>query len=182
MIRIHHCAGQIDVAEERKDPPAPKCRCRKFISIDKATKMVKNGEASWVVVKRISGYAEVVCPMCVGDKTIANCANCNGKGVIIDNVVWNTYNNDIVLISALPEDKTEKKRSSVLKKKTPRVATIEKAHIERAYVYDNKEAQERIEEYGRLTNETLTSFIVGPEPEDNPKTGEGRKYDFGRKI
>jgi len=188
MIRIHYCAGQINVAEERSDPPAPSCRCRKFIPLSKATKMVKDGEASWVVVKRKSGYAEITCSMCGGDKTVVNCANCGGKGVAIEYVVWNQFNNDVVLISELPKDETEKKRTSVLKKKTPRVATIEKAHIYRAYVDGNKEAAERIEEYGRLVLEARAFigkdkiYTIGVEPANDATTGQGRDFDWGRTI
>jgi hypothetical protein len=201
MIRIHHCAGQIDVAEERKEPPAPACRCRKFITLDKATQMVKKGEASWVVTKRTRGYAEVTCSLCGGNKEIKNCANCAGKGVAIESVVWNKYNNDVVLVSELPEDEKEKKRSSVLKKKTPRTATIESKHIERAYSgaltekkprqwigKEGVEARERIEEYGMLVLENRAFigkdkiYVIGVEPENDPKIGQGRDYDYGRTI
>lgn len=196
ISRVHHCTGQINVAEERNEPPAPNCRCRKFISIEEATAMVDGREASWVVVKRTRGLAQVVCKLCSGDKSVKNCAGCSGKGLAPQSVVWDEYNNDIVLVSQLPEDKTEKKRSSVLKKKTPRVATIEKAHIERAYVYGKKEAQERIEQYGELIVWGLqelgaeiingqTEEIIFPgkvEPKDNAKKGIGRDYDWGRAI
>lgn len=44
--------------------------------------------------------------------------------------------------------------------RTPRAATIDKAHIERAYASDHGlEDRERIEEYGRLTRQTLLSFV-----------------------
>ena len=67
--------------------------------------------------------------------------------------------------------------------KTPRVATIESEHIELAYVDGNKEAQERIEEYGRLILDARA--FVGPnrlpaiksEPKDNASRSEGRTFD-----
>jgi hypothetical protein len=72
--------------------------------------------------------------------------------------------------------------------KTPRVATIESEHIERAYVEGVKEAAERIEEYGMLILDARTYVgpnripAIKPEPPDDPKTGTGRRYDFGRAI
>jgi hypothetical protein len=212
ISRVHHCVGQIDVAEGRKEPPAPSCRCRKFISIEKATEFVKLGEVSWVVIGRTRGLAQVVCKLCGGDKSIKNCAECRGKGLAPVPVTWDEYNNDIVLVSQLPEDKTEKKRSSVLKKKTPRVATIEAPHIERAYVYGKKEAQQRIEQYGemvawglqelgaeinisckycgllrgcRCVGDRKTGKVImegRPEPKNDAKKGLGRDHDWGRCV
>ena len=51
-----------------------------------------------------------------------------------------------------------------------------------------KATRDRIEEYGRLILDAR--FFVGPnrisaimtEPEDDPKTGTGRRYDYGRTI
>jgi hypothetical protein len=52
----------------------------------------------------------------------------------------------------------------------------------------NKDAAARIEEYGMLILDAR-AFIgknripaIGIEPADNPKTGEGRNYDYGRTI
>jgi hypothetical protein len=196
ISRVHHCVGQINVAEGRNEPPAPSCRCRKFVPIETATKFVKSGDVSWVVIKRTRGLAQVVCRLCSGDQSVKNCAGCGGEGLAPEFVVWDEYNNDIVLVSQLPEDKTEKKRSSILKKKTPRVATIEAPHIERAYVDGKKEAQQRIELYGELVmwglqelgasvvdSRTRKTVIEGKsEPVDNAKDGTGRRYDWGRAI
>jgi hypothetical protein len=194
LSKVHHCVGQINVAEGRNEPPAPSCRCRKFISIEKATEFVKLGEVSWVVIGRTRGSADVICELCAGDKDVKNCASCNGKGFVSKPVVWDEYNNDIVLVSQLPEDKTEKKRSSILKKKTPRVATIEAPHIERAYVYGKKEAQQRIEQYGEMNiwnlHELGAEITKGGkviaegkvEPENDAKRAIGRDYDYGRTL
>jgi hypothetical protein len=65
--------------------------------------------------------------------------------------------------------------------KTPRVATIEKAHIERAYANDPKdpsgaEERERIEEYGRLTLASWNAMVrLVPAAEFD----EGDDHDFG---
>lgn len=196
VSRVHYCVGQINVAEERNEPPAPNCRCRKFISLEKATELVKSGEASWVVVKRTRGLAQVICKLCAGDKSVIKCAFCQGKGLAPEPVVWDEYNNDIVLVSQLPEDKTEKKRTSALKKKTPRVATIEAPHIRNAYLNGNKEAAARIEQYGEMivmglqelgaeiiNAQTRKVIIEGKrDPENDKKRGIGRDYDYGRTI
>jgi hypothetical protein len=65
------------------------------------------------------------------------------------------------------------------KKATPRVATIEKAHMERAYLDGDLEEQERIKEYGK----SKVAFIVALMryyDEDEHRAAE-RKY-FGRDI
>ena len=144
--------------------------------------MVKNGEASWIVTGRRWGPMEQPCHLCHGNPDIKKCASCSGRGTETVTETIEDYGNDIVLVSRPPIDKMERRRSSALKQKTPRVATIEAKHIERAYVYEVKEAQERIEEYGRMVRENLSSLTIGYEPADNPKTGVGRKYDWGRTI
>jgi len=188
VSRVHSCSQQIKVAEGRLEPPSGKCRCRKYIGIKKATEMVKNGEASFIVLKRVWEGADETCRLCGGNKEIKNCANCQGKGVEKGTLVREDYGNDIVLVSRPPADKKEKKRSSALSMKTPRVATIESEHIELAYIENVKEAQERIEEYGRLILDARM-FIgkdripcIGVEPENDAKTGTGRDYDYGRAI
>jgi hypothetical protein len=186
--KVHSCIHQIKVAEERLEPPAAKCRCRRYIAIAKATLMVKNGEASFIVKSRTREPSNEICRLCHGDKEVKNCANCFGSGKERGTIIWEDYGNDIVLVSRPPADKFEKKRSSSLAAKTPRVATIEKNHIELAYVYEVKEAQERIEEYGRLILDAR--MFIGKdripclkvEPENDAKTGTGRDYDFGRAI
>lgn len=188
VAKQHYCPGQISIAIGDSEPPAPKCRCRKYISIEAARKMVENEEASWVIVERVQKDIEMPCSLCHGDPEVKNCANCRSKGKETKMVLIPRYGNDIVLVSRRPADKKEKKRSSSLAKKTPRVATIEEEHIELAYVEGVKEAAERIEEYGRLILDAR--MFVGPkripaigvEPENNQKRGEGRRYDYGRTI
>jgi hypothetical protein len=188
VSKLHHCPGQISIAEGTKEPPAPNCRCRKYVGLSEATRMVKNGEASWVILKRTWEPAEAICHLCGADPEIKNCANCNGKGKEPTTAVIEDYGNDLVLISTPPADKKEKKRSSTLAKKTPRVATIEEEHITLAYVLGVKEAAERIEEYGRLILDARMFVgrdrvpIIGIEPEDDKEKGQGRRYDYGRAI
>jgi hypothetical protein len=150
--RVHSCRGQIAIAEGSKEPPAPKCRCRKYIDLAKATEMVKNGDASWVIISRSQEAVQETCRLCSGDPEVKNCANCRGTGkeTVIKTDSPRDDSNDIVLVSRVPADKRDKKRSSALAMKTPRVATIEEEHITLAYVLEVKEAAERIEEYGRL--------------------------------
>jgi hypothetical protein len=186
--RLHHCVGQEMVAQGIEEPPARKCRCRKYVSITAATKMVKNGEARWVVIKRSQEIVEEICKLCQADPEVKNCANCGGKGKRPAISVIEEYNNDIVLVSRASVDKKEKKYRPALAMKTPRVPTIESEHILRAYVLGIKESAERIEEYGRLVQDALMFVgkdrhpMIKPEPPDDPKTGTGRKYDWGRAI
>lgn len=188
VSRQHHCISQELVSQGLEEPPAKKCKCRKFISYKKADAMVKAGQARWTVTARERGTQEVICPMCGGSKDVKNCANCGGSGKLLEAAEWDTYNNDIVLVSQASADKKEKKYRPALALKTPRVATIESEHIERAYVEGVKDAQDRIEEYGMLILEARA--FVGPnkipiiiaEPADDPKTGTGRNCDYGRAI
>ncbi len=169
--------------------------------------MVENGEAVWVIIKRTQEPIKETCRLCNKDPEIKNCANCEGKGTVPGTLIIEDKGNDLVLISAPPVD--GKKRSSALKKKTPRTATLEFKHIELAYVFNFEQAQERIEEYGLMVLEALAfvgpvvnpcelkencpfrpgeskhnhgNFAIKPEPLDDPVTRTGRQYDWGRGI
>lgn len=192
--RVHHCISQEYVSQGIADPPAVKCRCRKFIPIAKATEMVKNGEARWVVTKRTPDYKEITCRLCKGDKTVKACASCKDTRVETVNKPYEEYSNDIVRVSRLAVNPKEKKYRPALAMKTPRVATIESKHIVRAYVNDNEKEAEaakiRIEEYGALILKARIFVRTGKyptimmrfEPENNREKGEGRDYDYGRTI
>ena len=208
VSRVHSCPQQIKVAEGRLEPPSGKCRCRKYIGIKKATEMVKNGEASFIVLKRVWEGSNEICRLCAGSKEVKKCANCFGKGTEKGTLVREDYGNDIVLVSRPPADKKEKKRSSALSMRTPRVATVESEHLELAYsgsvgtkIVNGKKtrvwinlrpeaqaAQDRIEEYGRLILDAR--MFVGPnkipaikdEPLNDAKAGTGRDFDYGRAI
>jgi len=188
ISKVHSCVSQEMVAQGLEEPPAKKCNCRKRISYKKADVMVKNGEARWCVTKRERGTRSITCSLCGGDPEVKNCAQCEGRGAVIVPAVWDTYNFNIVLVSQASADLKEKKYRPALAMKTPRVATIESEHIERAYVEGVKAAADRIEEYGYLILEAR-AFIgpnklpaIGVEPENDPKKGVGRDYDFGRAI
>ena len=160
VSRVHHCIGQEMVAKEMLPPPAKSCRCRKFISSTEAEALVKNGTARWTVIDRVQGLRDEPCRLCNGDKDVKNCAFCGGKGVVSVNAIENIKSYDIVTVSAESADEKEKKYRPTLAMKTPRVATIESEHIERAYVLGVKEAQMRIEEYGELEQQRLAELIV----------------------
>jgi hypothetical protein len=185
---VHHCYQQEYISQGFEEPPAPKCRCRKRIPLSKATEMVKNGAAKWIVTKRTKTPGFEICSLCNGDPEMKKCANCHGAGVQAGTELYEEYANDIVLVSRAAVDKTEKKYRPALALKTPRVATIEEEHIELAYVDGMLEAAQRIEEYGRLILEARL-FIgpkknnvpgIIPEPPDDRDEGTGRNCDWGR--
>lgn len=199
IIRVHYCQGQEMVAQRLAEPPAKKCSCRKLISREEANELVKNGAAKWCVTKRERGTHEAICSLCKGSKEVKNCAKCRGTGKTLEAAVWDTYNHDIVLVSRESVDEKEKKYRPAIAQKTPRVATIEEEHIVRAYVDggpEAKDAAERIEDYGYMSQIVLqeqgaalvhkpTGFVLvegKPEPKDDRSKGEGRAYDYGRKI
>lgn len=197
-IIVHHCIAQEVIVYGLMEPsPEIKCRCSKKISLKRATQLVRDGEASWVTAKRLRGERELTCRLCKGDKEVKNCALCAGKGFTKEMFAEDTPGNDILLISRNPADTSDKK-SFFLKLRTPRTATIEQGHIEKAL--DLKEVSERVEEYGWMiqlmlheqgaeirqrktpgrTPQTLPGFEGHPEPKDNRATGQGRSFDYGR--
>ena len=148
------------VAMGKLEPRRKTCRCRKIVDWKTANEMVKLGEAMWFVVARERGVQTVTCPLCGPVDPSKSCEVCHGGGTAEVPAVWDTYTDDIVLINH---------RTKTNKVSTPRVATIESEHIERAYVMDNPEAQARIEEYGQLIQWTLQE--LGAEMRDT-KTKE----------
>jgi RecJ-like exonuclease len=188
VSKVHSCHGQEAVVLQEQEPPAKKCRCKQVVTIMEATRLVNIGEAKWVVKQRSRGFRDVICEMCNADPEVRNCARCRGTGKQTESYVEDIPGTDIVYTSSDPVDETERKKRKWLAPKTPRVATIESEHIERAYVEGNKDAQDRIEEYGMLILDARTYVgpkripAIKPEPEDNEKTHEGRYYDFGRAI
>lgn len=208
--KIHSCRGQEAVVLEEKEPPAPKCPCRRKITVAEATEIVKRGEAKWIVKSRKRGVRSVICSHCKGGSDIKICAKCDGTGKQEESYVEDIPGTDIVYTSADSVDQREKKKRKWLAPKTPRVATIESEHISRAYLDGNKEAVMRIEEYGMLivkeqlrqlandmTNEEFDAswkkyeddncppyspVPIRQEPKNNAAKGEGRDYDFGRTV
>jgi RecJ-like exonuclease len=210
VSKIHSCRGQEAVVLEEKEPPAPKCSCRLIINITEATAIVKRGEAKWIVVSRTRGVRDVICSHCKGGQDVKICAKCSGTGKQEESYTEDIPGTDIVYTSADSVDESERKKRKWLAPKTPRVATIESEHIERAYVSGVKEAVERIEEYGMLIiKDRLRQLAVGVtneefeeawaeyedanyppyspvpirfEPDNNAMRGEGRDFDYGRSV
>jgi hypothetical protein len=175
LSREHSCFSQ-----HLNEKKPKRCRCRKRISLSDATKQVEKGFAQWLIVSQTLVDIKEICHVCT-DKTKKGCQNCKGTGEVLKTYPLVIHGTDIVLVSSASanEDGSLVFRS-VKALKTPRVATIEEEHITRAYVYNNKDEQERIEEYGLMTLQARTEMKIGIEPEDDPATGTGRKYDFGR--
>jgi hypothetical protein len=132
----------------------------------RARMLVESGDAEWLVLKKDPVEVEHICPICAGDDLLKkSCQRCKktGKIVLIHYSLVRT--NDIVRVTqGSGEDGCEVFRS-VLAKQTPRVATIELAHIFRAYVNGYIEDQQRINEYGKMGAEFLKSLIVPFKPD-----------------
>jgi hypothetical protein len=120
---------------------------------------------------------KTVCPMCVNDNLLRkSCANCNKTGEIVSVEYLPVYSNDIVMVTVGSGEPGQEVFQSAMAKQTPRVATIELAHIIRAYVNGYPEEQERINIYGKMNAEFLNSLIVPFIPDPN----EGRcLFSFG---
>jgi hypothetical protein len=171
-VRMHQgCIGQEMVATGESAPPAPKCRCKKLVSYVQANEFVKTGAAKWVVTTRTPVEVIEDCSFCfeMTDSEKKSCALCAGSGKIKVLREIEKFNNDIVLMSQMSVDTKNKKYRRNTRAKTPRVATIEKKHIIRAFVDDLKYAVQRIEEYESMIQEELGEF--GAELRDS-KTGE----------
>ncbi len=185
-VRLHSgCIKQEMVATGELAPPAGKCHCKKMVDYAYANELIKTGAAKWVVVKRTPVDVIEDCPFCVGmtDAEKKTCTLCSGSGKVSVLREIEVYNNDVVLMSSLSIDVKNKKYRRNTRAKTPRVATIEKKHIIRAFVDDLKYASDRIEEYESMIQEQLGEFgaelrdsktgqivkLANPEPEDEAK-------------
>lgn len=174
-VRVHTCLQKYEgyIAE--------KCTCRKFVTQEKAEQLKTDGYAAHVITSYRTIDVEDTCPICDDTDLKKSCRVCNKTGKVPSKKTIFEYGEDIYMRPIL---------------RTPRTATIEKNHIEYAYVKLDKDAAKRIELYhqsDRLAlaklgaeirdSETGEILIEGtPEPEDNPKTGTGRRYDYGRTI
>jgi hypothetical protein len=203
-VKLHSgCIGQEQVAIQQMEPPAPKCFCKKLIEYAEANELVRTGAAKWVVTKRSRGMVESSCPLCVNmtDVEKKTCAQCKGTGKVMEPRVWEEYNNDVVLMSSTPIDNKGRYRMNT-REKTPRVATVEGKHIFRAIIENLRFAAQRIEEYGDLIQLALQDlgaqirrrrnleendepeiiFLGHPEPADDHRKHQGRKYDMGEPV
>jgi hypothetical protein len=154
-VKVHSgCKDQAAVSLRRAEPPAPKCRCKRMMDWDEANAMVNEGFAKWVVTGRTRGVEEVPCRLCarMDAQERKTCGNCAGVGVVSEPRIWDTYNNDIVLITD---------GDLGFKEKTPRVPTIEAEHIGYAVLETGikaKQAQDRIMEYANLIQLELHKY------------------------
>jgi hypothetical protein len=172
---IHTCHNQ-HLNEEMPEH----CRCRKRIALAEAAEMVASGFAQWLIISQVILTGKEICPVCLDDDFRKNCLNCKRTGEVEKSYPVNTYSNDIVLVAVGTEHDGKIIYKSVLAKQTPRVATIEKAHIERAYVQNDAAEQARIEAYGLMTLKARIEMGINPEPDDNPEEWDGRNFDRGR--
>lgn len=180
-VLVHSCL-QREKGHDEDNPLPPNCRCRKWVSMDVAKQLVDDGEAQYVAAFRREIDTEVPCHICGQNPTLVkSCDSCAHTGFISGKKTIVIRGEDIVFVSRL--------------KKTPRTATIEKAHIERTNE-GHKDETVRSDFYEILTVEfhgSLGAAIIAkpsnaivkqgtPEPEDNPKLGTGRLYDYGRPV
>jgi hypothetical protein len=145
-----------------------KCRCRKLVTKVQAMAMVEAGIAEYELIRPLQ---LICCPDCDGRGTTSLCTVCEGsgrdkkdplkpchkciKGIWLQNSCNYPYcfgtgftyarGNNIVLV--------------VRAAKTPRVATIDEDHIRYAYVDNQEWAQDRIEEWGELSQEVLRGLV-----------------------
>lgn len=189
MPRIHSCFAQHlneslpprrcsgGCKQLKKLCVCARCKCRKKVDINEARKLVENGLAEWLIIGREPVPVPEICHLCLNDALLKkSCSNCNKTGEIIVVKYSLIRSNDIVEVSRGSGEPGKEIFRSAISKQTPRSATIEKSHIERAYVYGQDEEQQRIEEYGRSTARLLNSFIVPFKADPN----EGRiLFPFG---
>jgi hypothetical protein len=181
--RVHVCYSQ----HLNEKGPKKKCRCREKISLTEATQRVRDGFAQWIILGKTIVEGKGICPICENGSLKKGCQSCKGSGEVTTYHEIKTESNNIVAVtSATPEPGRAPVYRPVLALKTPRVATIEKAHIHRAYLgtvahpNGDPEEQARIDAYGLSILETRIEMGIGVEPPDDPKTATGRKYDWGR--
>ena len=173
---VHSCFSQ-----HLNEKKPKKCRCRKRISLAEATSQVEKGFAEWLIFSTTLITGKETCPVCLADKLMKGCQCCKSTGEVEKTYPVRTHTNDIVLVSGgSPNEDGSLTYRSVKAKQTPRVATLERSHIEKAYIDGNQEEIERIEIYGLMILEARIEMGIKPEPADDAATGTGRKYDTGR--
>jgi hypothetical protein len=185
-ILVHSCFDR-----ESDTPLMPKgCKCRRWRTADEAARLVQSGTYRYILASEKTVETEETCPTCSNDKNLKkNCAGCNRTGKILVTSKYPVLGEDIILASESGKENTK----TVKVKRAP---TIEKAHIQRGYLSGSTHEQMRIEDYGEsgfmllgnlgaeVRNRKTGEIIVPghPEPEDNEKTGSGRRFDYGRSL
>ena len=173
MPRVHYCFSQHlneslpsrkcvgSCSKNKKRCACKKCKCREEVSPSHAKQLVELGAAEWVVIRRDPVDLKRICSMCLNDDLLKkSCSNCNKTGEITVTIFSPVRSNDIVIVTTGSGEPGHEVFRSAMAKQTPRVATIEYAHILRAYVNEYPEDQERIEVYGEMNKEFLESLIV----------------------
>jgi hypothetical protein len=179
-VRVHTCNQKIE------GYIADRCRCRRFVTREKAEEMMDDGYAAKVITSIRTVEIKEPCPICAGLENLKKSCNlCKKTGEALRKKCHAEYGEDIYMRPFL---------------KTPRTATIEEEHIEYAYVKGDRDAIRRIDLYNGLNQAALAQLGAAiirktptgkvieiifegiPEPEDDPKTNTGRKYDWGRSI
>lgn len=142
-----------------------------------ARRLIDLGAAQWVIIRKDLIEIKRICPLCVNDNLLKkSCPNCNKTGEVTFTELLPIPGNDIVMVTSGSGELGEEVFRSVMSKQTPRVATIEEAHIQRAYVNGYQEEIDRIEAYGQTNREFIRSLIVPFQPDP----WEGRTvFTFG---
>lgn len=172
---IAHSCFQKGKGFLKDQPLSPrKCNCRQRVSVQEAAVEVSLGLAQYVVATTRAVEVEETCDLCT-EALRKTCKKCLGTGLIKVQKEVEVRGQDIIRTVSLDGKK------NILTTQVKRSPTIERAHIERA-IEGNQAEQLRIELYGASCKDFIKSLISGSEPEDNPKTGTGRKFDYGRSV
>ena len=184
QVRLHTCDQVNGDGLRIEGLVDQKCRCRKFVSLAEAAQLILDGAALAIITSAYPIEEKKVCRICEGlENLVKSCDNCKKTGFVVETRLDIRRGEDIYMRPV---------------KRTPRTATVEAKHI--GYAYNDarrgSRASDRIEEsnyldemmlveLGAQLRDQLTGEIIikgTPEPEDNPKTGQGRRFDYGRTI
>lgn len=189
MPKVHYCFSQhlneslpsrkctSSCSKNKKRCECKKCKCREEATFTRAHQLVQSGAAEYVIIRKEPVDIKLICSMCANDDLLKrSCSACNKTGEIIRTEMVPVRSNDIVMVTTGSGESGHEVFRSVMAKQTPRVATIEFAHIQRAYVNEYPEDILRIEEYGKSNRDFLASLIAPFIPDPN----EGRcLFTFG---
>lgn len=173
---VHHCFSQ-----HLGEPRPEHCRCVYRVSKEDRDMLIAEGLAEKLVenipTDRIREYT---CPLCGNDKKfVRSCLNCDKKGRLFEKIVVQNISENVVVTVSSPAEAGEilgtVRDSRALK--TPRVATLERPQIERAYLplekvcgqwgYKKQRPMDvdRIEEWGVLAQQVIDAMTTAYWPE-----------------
>jgi hypothetical protein len=155
-ILLHTCFDQ-----SKNEPRPKKCKCRKRVGDLEALAFIENGIAEWIL-----DYRNLQpCPDC-GITPVSRCGDCGGTGrhgaVPCKKCAKELYLQNSCTRCGGPGMVPTRTRNLVMvvrAHKTPRVHTIEKADIERAYIDGKQEDIDRINAWGELSQEVLVGLM-----------------------